>query len=239
MLCPAVPLVQDLQGLDQGQLLVMLARRNEQLRKAEASVAQLQAELHQQQSRADALQQAALSRQAAVEARAAKQQDECMKQVIQLEYRCDKLEHDNTFLQQQLQELQGVLLVLEGSTGPAQRGHTHQQRRAPAQRPPTSSLQHHQQQELGSFSQGSSEKENWPAAPTQQQDTQCADDWHTDVAAAVGHGSVMHRPAHMKQVPSFVKAAVRSTASLNRHAGVSRLSLAMCLLTVTAPVWSF
>jgi hypothetical protein len=53
------------------------------------------------------------------------------------------------------------------------------------------------------------------------------------VAAAVGHGSFMHRPAHMKQVPGFVKSAVRSTASVIRYAGCS---LPCVLLIVTAPV---
>lgn len=230
--------MQDLQGLDQGQLLVTLARRNEQLRKSEASVTQLQGKLQQQQSHADALQEAAHSRQVAAEARAAKQQDECMKQVIQLEYRCDKLEQDNTSLQQQLQDLQGVLLVLEGSTGPAQRQLTHQQHRAAAQQPLSSSLEqavHQQQPELGSFSQGSSEKENWPAAATQQQDMQCADAWYTDVAAAVGHGSLLHRPAHMKQAPSFVKSAVRSTASVSRCACLSRAALVLLDCRSTSP----
>lgn len=67
------------------QLLATLARRNEQLKQAGDHMAQLQARLQQQQQQAEVQLAAAHSRQQATESRAAKQQYESMKQVIQLE----------------------------------------------------------------------------------------------------------------------------------------------------------
>jgi chromosome segregation ATPase len=203
-----------LQGLDSGQLLVTLARRNEQLSRAEARVAQLQEQLQQQQSQAGAAQDAAHSRQVAADARAAKQQEECMKQVIQLEYRCNKLEQEKAASTKQLQELQGVLLALEGAgsaTGSARHQHRHRPHpsAAAAGQQPASSTEpvHLHTEELAGLSQGSSQKENDPAAANQQQ-AAAADDWRADAAAAVGPGSLLHRPAHIVQAPSFVKPGV-------------------------------
>jgi ABC-type transporter Mla subunit MlaD len=71
--------------LNADQLLATLARRNEQLKQAEDHMAQLRAQLQQQQQQAEAQLAAAHSRQQAVQSRVAKQQDESMKQVIQLE----------------------------------------------------------------------------------------------------------------------------------------------------------
>lgn len=208
---------QDLQGLDAGQLLVTLARRNEQLSRAQARVAQLQEQLQQQQSQADAAQDAAHSRQVAADARAAKQQEECMKQVIQLEYRCNKLEQEKAASTKQLQELQGVLLALEGAgsaTGSARHQHRHRPHPSTAaagQQPASSTAPVHlRTEELAGLSQqGSSQKESDPAAADKQQ-AAAADDWRADAAAAVGPGSLLHRPAHIVQAPSFVKPGVAS-----------------------------
>lgn len=87
LLCCVNDAIQDLQGLNQQQLLLTLGRRNEQLKQAEASSATLQEQLQQQQQAAEAQLAAVLSRQQAHEARVAKQQDESMKQVINLEVR--------------------------------------------------------------------------------------------------------------------------------------------------------
>lgn len=214
MWCGRRVCLQDLQCLDAGQLLVTLARRNEQLTRAETCVAQLQEQLQQQQSQADAAQDAARSRQVAAEARAAKQQEECMKQVIQLEYTCNKLEQEKAAATKQLQELQGVLLALEGaSSATASARHQHHNRPQPSttaagQQPASSAEPVHLHMEgLGGLSQGGSQKENDPAAANPQQ-AAAADDWHADAAAAVGPGSLLHRPAHIVQAPSFVKPGV-------------------------------
>lgn len=203
--------MQGLQGLDRGQLLVTLASRNEQLKKAEERASQLQQQVQQQQCQADALRDEANSRQVAMEARAAKQQEECMKQVIHLEYQRDKLEGDNAALRQQLQELQGVLLALEGGgAATAHRQHCRQQQWRTAPQQPVGTADPTPQEPGITCSQSSSQKENDPAAAQQQQQDiqQAADEWRADVGAAVGPGSLLHRPAHMVQAPSFVKPGV-------------------------------
>lgn len=76
---------QELTLLGPEQLLAILAQRNTQLKHAQASAAQLQVDIKQQQLAAEAQLAAAHSQQQAAVAQAAKKQQEYMRQVLELE----------------------------------------------------------------------------------------------------------------------------------------------------------
>jgi hypothetical protein len=137
------------------------------------------------------------------------------------QYKADKLEKDNSALEQQVQELQGVLLALQGAPGQHQQSHSRPQQGTLQQR--VSSMQ----QGARAVSQDTS-KQDTSAGPSQQQcsswckqqgtEEPCSQaveepaTWHADVAAAVGPGVLLHRPAHITKAPSFLRPGVGTPA---------------------------
>lgn len=143
------------------------------------------------------------------------------------QYEVDKLEKEKASLEQQLQELQGVLLALEGATGQRQPSHSRQQQGTLQQH--VSSLSGHlsMQQGARAVSQDTSKQDN-SAGPSQQQCSSYFEQqgttescsqvveepamWQADVAAAVGPGVLLHRPAHIAKAPSFLSPGVGTPA---------------------------
>lgn len=156
-----------------------------------------------------------------------------------LQYKVDKLEQEKAALAQQLQDLQGVLLALEGRGNTVQRTNTHPQpQQAPVQQPVSSSrCQPVSSFDLGlDLSQSSVDKENDCSAAAEQA-TQAADDWEADVAAAVGPGSLLRRPAHIAQAPSFLKSGVSRTRGLSQSNLSPSLKSGSCLIVQAALQW--
>jgi hypothetical protein len=143
------------------------------------------------------------------------------------QYMKDKLEKDNTSLTQQVQELQGVLLALEGAAVQRQQSHSRPQKDTVQQR--VSSFSGHLSMPQGgrAVSQDAS-RQDTSAGPSQQQCSSCFEQqgttepcsqgveepasWQADVAAAVGPGALLHRPAHSTKAPSFLRPGVRTVA---------------------------